>query len=104
MFQFFNPVWSACRGPHFSLSRQRKVSKRKATQIAPDPALLRKFLPFRRDIHVSTSLKRTSCTFCRNFLPLLGELTWEGNQKRRARARARAGSPPARAWLCRDKS
>src|SRR6187402_1402806 len=76
----------ACRRPHFSLLRQRKVSKRKATRLVRAPARFGKWPSFRRDIHVSTSLKRTSCAFSSHFPPVLGELV-RGNQKRRARAK-----------------
>jgi hypothetical protein len=49
------------------------------------PARFRKFPPFRHAIPGVTSLKRTSCPFFGNFLPVLGELIW-GNLKAKAKA------------------
>jgi len=41
------------------------------------PARFGKFPSFRYDIHVASSLKRTSCAFSGNFPPMLGELIWD---------------------------
>src|SRR6187402_3461358 len=80
----------ACRRPHFSLLRQRKVSKRKGTRFVPDPARFGKWPSFRRDIHVSTSLKRTSCAFSSHFPPVLGELVWERKSKAKSKSKSKS--------------
>src|SRR6187402_3719093 len=91
----------ACRRPHFSLLRQRKVSKRKATRLVRAPARFGKWPSFRRDIHVSTSLKRTSCAFSSHFPPVLGELVWESKSKAKAKVCVGLGACEARLLGCR---
>src|SRR3954466_14682487 len=60
----------------------KKVTKKRRPISFVHPARFGKLSSFRSDIHVASSLKRTSCAFYGNFPPMLGELTWESKSKK----------------------
>ncbi len=68
---------SPCWRVSFLCLSKEKEPKEKTPNSSVFPARFGKLLSFRRDIHVATSLKCTSCTCANNFPAMLGELIWD---------------------------